>query len=46
VLVSKLFTLSTAPPAVITGVAADVLVAGSEIFQGDDYVEAINALKP
>ncbi|MGF1640764.1 MAG: ribulose-phosphate 3-epimerase [Rhodospirillales bacterium] len=34
----------TAPAVVAAG--ADVLVAGSAVFQGDDYVATINALRP
>ena len=34
----------TAPAVIAAG--ADVLVAGSAVFQGDDYVETINALRP
>jgi ribulose-phosphate 3-epimerase len=34
----------TAPSVIAAG--ADVLVAGSAVFQGDDYVATINALRP
>ena len=30
----------------VIAAGADVLVAGSAVFQGDDYVETINALRP
>jgi ribulose-phosphate 3-epimerase len=34
----------TAPKVIAAG--ANVLVAGSAVFQGDDYVETIDALRP
>jgi len=34
----------TAPAVIAAG--ANVLVAGSAVFQGDDYVETINARRP
>jgi ribulose-phosphate 3-epimerase len=30
----------------VIAAGANVLVAGSAVFQGDDYVETINALRP
>jgi ribulose-phosphate 3-epimerase len=34
----------TAPAVIAAG--ADVLVAGSAVFNGDDYAKTINALRP